>query len=532
MSWRDNWRVILLAIFLVVSVYALVAPGVGGGDGGDAAGNESLVTTDGPTNLKFGLELSGGTRIRAPVDAVSAYDVDMPEVQEGEDRNEVQSEVERRVAGNLSDVDAADVTARVGAPNESSTVEVRVGNVSEEEFASALDTAGYDYDRIEQGVTDETRDTIVRTLRDKISQAGLAGGSAQEVTTADGNNFIVIEMPNANQSEVESLVTERGQVQVVAGFPVQEGNDTEYREVPLLTQGDFSRISTAENHPQNGPNVPVVLNDEPAQNFSEAMQKFGFTGEGADACTYQADQDNPGYCLYTVVDGEIVYSASMGGDLAGTIESGDFVQNPGFVMQTTNMSEARELQIHLNAGSLPASLDLNDGTSYFLAPSLAEEFKLYSLITGLVAVLAVSIAVFLRYGDPKVAAPMLVTALSEVVILLGFAAAIQLPLDLSHIAGFIAVIGTGVDDLIIIADEVMGEGEVHSSRVFQSRFRKAFWVIGAAAATTIVAMSPLAVLSLGDLQGFAIITILGVLIGVLVTRPAYGDILRALLTDQ
>ncbi|MFP4530881.1 MAG: preprotein translocase subunit SecD, partial [Halodesulfurarchaeum sp.] len=56
-----------------------------------------------------------------------------------------------------------------------------------------------------------------------------------------------------------------------------------------------------------------------------------------------------------------------------------------------------------------------------------------------------------------------------------------------------------------------------------------FWVIGAAAATTIVAMSPLTVLSLGDLSGFAIITIVGVLIGVFITRPAYGDILRNLV---
>jgi preprotein translocase subunit SecD len=68
--------------------------------------------------------------------------------------------------------------------------------------------------------------------------------------------------------------------------------------------------------------------------------------------------------------------------------------------------------------------------------------------------------------------------------------------------------------------------------VFQSRFRKAFWVIGAAAATTIVAMSPLMVLSLGDLSGFAIITIVGVLLGVLVTRPAYGDILRSFVLDE
>jgi preprotein translocase subunit SecD len=44
-------------------------------------------------------------------------------------------------------------------------------------------------------------------------------------------------------------------------------------------------------------------------------------------------------------------------------------------------------------------------------------------------------------------------------------------------------------------------------------------------------MGPLAVLSLGDLQGFAIFTILGVLVGVLITRPAYGDILRAISTE-
>ena len=108
---------------------------------------------------------------------------------------------------------------------------------------------------------------------------------------------------------------------------------------------------------------------------------------------------------------------------------------------------------------------------------------------------------------------MIVTAFSEVFLLLGFAAAVGLALDLSHIAGLIAVIGTGVDDLIIIADEVLQQSETRTRRVFKRRFRKAFWPIAAAAATLIVAMAPLSVLSLGDLRGFAIVTIVGVLIG-------------------
>ncbi|WP_135824598.1 preprotein translocase subunit SecD [Halorussus ruber] len=525
MDIRDNWRVILLAIFLVVSTFAIFAPGVGG----DSTSSGAVVeeTDSGPTNLKFGLELSGGTRIRAPVDGMTAEVSLSPQTQPGT--------VEKSVAGNLSNVGAGDVKVRLArAQNETTTVEVFSNNVTRDQLTSALDQSGYDYSNVRSGVTEATRNTVVRILRDKISKAGLSGGRVQQVETAQGEHFVVIEMPNTNRSQVEDLVTERGKVQIVAGFPArnQTGNDTQYRRVPLLSQGDFQSIGTAQESRTLGPNVPVVLNQQSAQNFSDSMRKFGFVTEGVGQCRWQTNPDDPGYCLYTVVDGETVYAANMGSRLAGTFRQEKFTQSPNFVMSTTNMSEARELQIHLNAGALPASLNMEQGTSYFLAPSLAEEFKLYSLITGLVAVGAVSAVVFLRYGDPKVAAPMLVTALSEVVILLGFAAAVQLPLDLSHIAGFIAVIGTGVDDLIIIADEVMSEGDVSSSRVFQSRFRKAFWVIGAAAATTIIAMSPLAVLSLGDLQGFAIVTILGVLIGVLITRPAYGDILRSLLTDK
>jgi preprotein translocase subunit SecD len=262
------------------------------------------------------------------------------------------------------------------------------------------------------------------------------------------------------------------------------------------------------------------------------MRSNGFTSpEGVSACGEGVPTERE-YCIVTVLDGTVVFEASMGPDLARGIESGDFERDQSFVTTAENRSAATELRLNLQAGALPTSLDFDRGTESFISPALAENFKLYSLITGLVAVFAVVVVVFFRYGDPKVAAPMVVTALSEVAILLGFAAAVGMALDLSHIAGLIAVIGTGVDDLIIIADEVMAQGDVSSARVFRNRFRKAFWVIGAAAITTIIAMSPLAFLQLGDLRGFAIVTILGVIVGVLVTRPAYGDILRSLLTDR
>jgi preprotein translocase subunit SecD len=517
MNLRENWRLVLLSLLLVLSSVALFVP-LGGGSSGDAG----MVDTD--TTLQYGLELSGGTRIRAPVVGMHVDQLELP-TDPGTVRDQ-EAQLASRLNVSLSDVR---MTPSQG------TVEVFAepddGNVTKAEFAAAMGSLGYDVSEgdIDDGVTAETLDQMERTLDDKINRGGLTGGDASIVRPA-GEPLIVVEVPNADRSEVLDLIGSRGQVQIVAHFPVERNGTTEYRDVPLFDQDGIQSVQNAQQgRGEQPPYVPITLEPEATENFSNAMNQFGFTNEGISACRYSQNESDAGYCLYTVRDGEVVFAASMSPGLAEIIRNDEF--DGGFQTTASNFSDAQRLQLDLQAGALPSNLDLNAGTSFFLQPSLAEEFKLFSLITGFVAVLAVAGTVFLRYREPGVAAPMVLTAGAEVFILLGFASAIGLALDLSHIAGFIAVIGTGVDDLIIIADEILQEGEVKTGRVFESRFRKAFWVIGAAAATTIIALSPLAVLSLGDLQGFAIVTIVGVLIGVLVTRPAYGNILRNIVLD-
>ena len=526
---RENWRVILLVVFLLVSAFALFSPTIGGDDGGaggDVAGESSAA------NLQYGLELSGGTRIRAPLVGVTAEDVafdsDDPRV------------VEQAVAAEIDGAGPSDVIARVGAQPQQgtaqsqpgsgpvNTVEVTADGVATDDLAAALDAAGYDYETTREGVTETTRQEVVRILENKINEAGLSGGTVQEVTTAQGDNFILVEAPNQDASSVRQLVSERGTV-VIEAYYADSGN---YTRQTVLQQEDFQSIGTAQDD-SGGAFVPVTVSESVAPGFQQSMRDTGLAQQGGTRCTYQADPSSTEPCLLLVVNDEVTNAFGMSPGLADSLRSGEWAGNPVFQLQTTNVTEAQEVSINLRAGALPARLDFSEesgGTTSFISPSQGADFRTNSLITGIIAVLAVSGTVFVRYRDVRVAAPMIVTALSEVVILLGFAAGIGYPLDLSVIAGFIAVIGTGVDDLIIIADEVMAEGEINSRRVFQSRFRKAFWVIGAAAATTIIAMSPLAILSLGDLQGFAIFTILGVLVGVLITRPAYGDILRSLTT--
>jgi len=514
MNIRENWRIGLLIVFVVLASIALFVPRGGGADAG-ARGD--------PTNLQYGLDLSGGIQVQATLVGQTAEDVAI-------DQNRT-TELTRDLASAL-ELQPVDVQVTPSVGTQSGSVEV-FANVSTAAFADALESVGLDVspDQIRDGVTADTRERAVSVIDNKIQQGGLAGGSATLINTPTGASYISVETPSLDLEQLMEIITTRGRVQVVATYPVDTGNGTEQRQSPLLTQEDFVRIGQAHQGGEGQqPFVDVTLTQDAAGNFSEAMQQWGFTGEGMGRCTYRVDPEDPGWCLLTVVDGNVTYSASMGDDLATTINQGNFVDDPSFILQTSNYSEARSVLFDLETGALPTRLTVESQS--LIQPSLAQEFKLFALLTGLVAWLAVSGAVFFRYRQVRVAVPMLLTAAAEVFILLGFAATVGLALDLSHIAGFIAVIGTGVDDLVIIADEILQEGKVATGRVFQNRFRKAFWVIGAAAATTIMAMSPLMVLSLGTLSGFAIVTIVGVLIGVLVTRPAYGDVLRNLLLTE
>ena len=62
-----------------------------------------------------------------------------------------------------------------------------------------------------------------------------------------------------------------------------------------------------------------------------------------------------------------------------------------------------------------------------------------------------------------------------------------------------------------------------------SKIKRAFSIVFMSAGTLIFAMLPLLFMGLGILKGFAITTILGVIIGVFITRPAYAEIVDWLL---
>jgi preprotein translocase subunit SecD len=230
------------------------------------------------------------------------------------------------------------------------------------------------------------------------------------------------------------------------------------------------------------------------------------------------------------LDENLVFDAPLDRELAKNIKS---VPVKTFVASTGQGDEgqkkARELQIHLSAGALPVNVEVIGSGQ--VSADLGEKFKEQIAIAGIIALLTVAFVIYFRYRQPNIIVPMLATSFSEVLIILGFTVLVGFQLDLPTITGIIAVIGTGVDHLIIITDEVLAGGAMPPDKVYKSRLTKAFAIIMAAAATVIIAMSPLLIMGFGALRGFAIITIIGVLIGVGIARPAYAVIIQGLLVE-
>ena len=176
-----------------------------------------------------------------------------------------------------------------------------------------------------------------------------------------------------------------------------------------------------------------------------------------------------------------------------------------------------------------------------VSADLGSQFKTGALVAGFLALLVIAIIVFIRYRTPVLVIPIIITSIAELILILGVASVTHWNIDLAAIAGIIAAIGTGVDDQIIITDEVLKRGIQTKRTITALKFKinNAFFIIFASAATLIAAMLPLSYVGfsrgatgIGLLSGFAFTTVVGVLIGIFITRPVYAKFIVLLLGKE
>jgi len=196
--------------------------------------------------------------------------------------------------------------------------------------------------------------------------------------------------------------------------------------------------------------------------------------------------------LYLHLDDALVDELNIGASLKGQASTDIMISGGGAGTTQQDavfnaLNNMKRLQTIMKTGSLPVKMEVVKSDS--ISPVLGDDFVKNALIMAIVAILAVSFVVFVRYRNVKVALPMMFTMVAEVLIILGFAALIQWNIEMAAIAGIIVAVGTGVDDQIIIADETLrGESQKFG---WKERFKRAFFIIMVAYFTGVAAMVPL-----------------------------------------
>lgn len=379
----------------------------------------------------------------------------------------------------------------------------------------------------EDPLTEEEFQSLQGILEQRLNVFGLSDIRVQvvyNVPRALGGQpeFIMVEVAGANIDQITQLLARQGKFEAkIANQVVFIGGQ---RDIVYIQKGPGASGIQNCGRVTEGVSCQfffgITLSSDAARRFADATRDLGIDGQ-------HLTEDIELYLDDVLVDSLRIAADLRGRQVTQVQITGSGVGSTEREAREDAMRGLRELQSVLETGSLPVRLEIvkADGVS----PILGEAFTRNAIIAGLLALLAVLVVVFIRYRTPAVVLPMGVTLITEVVLLLGLASLINWNLDLAAIAGIIIVVGSGVDHQIVIVDETLKGKSLESWRV---KLKKAFTIIMGAYFTTVVAMLPLMFAGAGLLKGFAITTILGVTIGVLITRPAFGAIAEILLGDK
>ncbi|HIH25924.1 hypothetical protein J4476_05080 [Candidatus Woesearchaeota archaeon] len=382
--------------------------------------------------------------------------------------------------------------------------------------------------RPEDKVSDDQMKDLIATMERRLNVYGLSDLSIKSASDLEGNKYIVVEIAGATKEEVKNLVASQGKFEAKIGDKtVFEGGNKDITHV-CRTDGTCSRIITPCSRSAEGIGCrfefEISLSDEAASRHADITKDLSIN-------TTASGQKILEKTIDFYLDGIMVDSLQVDSSLKGNKATRIVISGPGFGSTekeaiTNAIANRDKLQTVLITGSLPTKLSVEKVDS--ISPSLGEAFLKNALLVGILAVIGVLLVIYIRYRIFKIVIPIMITVFSEIFIILGFSALFKNNIDIAAIAGIIAAIGTGVNDQIVITDDIV-KGNPDEVK---ANIKKAFFIIMVAYFTAVAAMLPLLRAGAGLLTGFAIATIVGVTGGVLITRPAFSVIMKHLMSKD
>ena len=367
-------------------------------------------------------------------------------------------------------------------------------------------------------------------LANRLNAYGLSSVEIRSIKDNSGNYLIPISMAGEGSERVVDLVKSVGRFELrIMNSTVLTGDAI----IPPIGEPQFDSMT-------NQYQVTFTITKDAAEQLRTSY--IAASPESPTSCSSDTDCSEVfacsrtygnGICLPRIemfLDDVEAFSAPPAQTLYQTWKTGDSTQK--LVVEAGSLEQATNVKIVLEAGRLPGEIEsINIVSQDYVDPKLGSNFLREAALAGIAALFAVLIIVFLRYRRMDIALPIMFTGLSEIVILLGLAVFLRKfwIMDLPAIAGLIVTLGTSVDQQIIITDEILS-GQLDKVWSLKRRVKKAFRIIVIAALTTFAAMVPL--FGIYELRGFALVTLFGVLVGILVARPAYAKMAEVLLENE
>jgi len=381
----------------------------------------------------------------------------------------------------------------------------------------------------EKKISQYDMDVLIDNMKERLNVYGLSDIVVREAGDLSGDQYIVVEIAGATQEEIKDLLAKQGK------FEAKIGNATVFRggsDIKFVCRSaDCAGLdpespcgSMGNSQWACGYRFTITLSQEAAERQAEATKNLNIV-ESQGRRQYL---DLPlEFYLDDIKANELNIAADLKGQAATQVAiSGSGIGQNGNAAAYNALLDMKKMQTILITGSLPIKLKIIKTDS--ISPLLGKGFIRNSIIMSLLAILAVTFILAMRYKKAIIAVPMVITMLSEITILLGIAAFIGWNIDMAGIAGILATIGTGVNDQIVITDETL-RGETSASYNWKEKIKRAFMIIMLAYFTLVVAMIPLMFAGAGLLKGFALTTIIGITVGVFVTRPAYSQFVEIFL---
>ncbi len=365
---------------------------------------------------------------------------------------------------------------------------------------------------------DEVNDLVSMT-NNRFNVYGISDMNIRPIRDLEGNYFMMIEIAGATPADLEKLISEQGEFEAKIGDEIVfVGGEKDITSVVRSGQdsGIYACDQSQEGYFCNF-RFTIYLSEEAAERHAEITDKLEVNS------TPQGNYLSKPLDLY--LDGNLVNSLRITEGLKGTVTTQVQITGSGNGETRDEAienaeEEMKQLQTILITGSLPFKLEIVKLDT--ISPTLGKEFTRSIFLAALAALAAISIVVFFRYKKFKSSIALLITSISEVIIILGIASLIKWDLDLPSIAGILAAIGTGIDSQIIVLDEAKQSKFLS----IKQRMKRAFSIILGAYFTALAALLPLYWAVAGLFKGFAVTTIIGITVGVLITRPAFTDMVK------